>query len=52
MIFIVSSVLMVIAIIVWRGVTSKVRQNTIAFRPVAKLSVLAAGVCGISVFLQ
>lgn len=52
MIFIVSLVLMVIAVIVWRVATSKVRQNNIAFRAVAKLSVMAAGVFGISVFLQ
>ena len=52
MIFILSLLLTLIAVLVWRAARSKVRQNNIAFRPVVNLSVLAAGVFGLSVLLQ
>jgi prohibitin 1 len=52
MIFIVLIVLTVIALGVWGTARTKVRQNIIAFRPIASVSVLAAAVFGFFALLQ
>jgi len=52
MVFIASLVITIVAVIVWRFARGKVRQNTIAFRPVANMSALVAAVFGIVVLFQ
>ena len=52
MIFIVSIVIAVFAVIIWRIARSKVRQNNIAFRPLISVSGLAAAVFGVLALLQ
>jgi prohibitin 1 len=52
MIFIVSVIITIVAFIVWLSATRKIRQNNIAFRSVAKASILAAGVFGALAVLQ
>jgi len=52
MIFIVSVIITIVAFFVWRSATIKIRQNNIAFRSVAKASILAAGVFGALAVLQ
>ncbi len=51
MLFILSVVIAIVALIVWRSATKQVRQNN-AFRPVARGSILAAGVFGTVALLQ
>lgn len=52
MIFILTIIISVIAFFVWRSASAKVRQNNIAFRSVARVSVLVAGVFGVLALLQ
>jgi len=52
MIFILSILIAVVAVIVLRIARSKVQQNNIAFRPVVNMSTLAAGVFGALALLQ
>ena len=52
MIFIVSIVIAVFAVVIWRIARSKVRQNNIAFRPLISVSGLAAAVFGVLALLQ
>ena len=52
MIFIVSLVLAISALLVWRTARSKVRQNNLGFRSLASLSVLAAVVFGLLALMQ
>ena len=52
MIFIVSLVFAAVAVVVWRIARIKVRQNNIAFRPVATGSALVAVVFGVLALLQ
>ena len=52
MIFIVSLVITAVAIIVWQIARGKVRQNNIAFRPIATMSGLVAGLFGVLALLQ
>ena len=52
MIFILSVLITVAAIIVWRSATRKVQQNDIVFRSVGSVSLLAVGVFGILALVQ
>jgi len=52
MIFILSVLITVAAIIVWRSATRKVQKNDIAFRTAAKVSVLIAGIFGALALIQ
>jgi regulator of protease activity HflC (stomatin/prohibitin superfamily) len=52
MIFILSVLVTIAALFVWRSAAKKVRQNNIAFRPVAIVSLLATVVCGILALTQ
>jgi prohibitin 1 len=52
MIFIVSLVITVVAVVVWRIARSRVRQNIVAFRSVVNVSALAAVVFGVLALLQ
>ncbi len=52
MLFILSIVIAILAFFVWRNATKHVRQNTIAYRPIAKGSILAAGVFGVLALAQ
>ncbi len=52
MIFIVSLIIAVVAVVVWRIARTKVQQNNIAFRFVVNVSALAAGVFGVLALLQ
>lgn len=52
MIFILSVLLTIGALFVWRNAAKQVRQNNIAFRPVTRGSLLAAGVFGVLTVLQ
>ena len=52
MIFILSVLITVAAIIVWRSATRKVQQNDIVFRSVGSVSLLAIGVFGILALVQ
>src|SRR5512140_3762143 len=52
MIFIVSLIVAVVAVVVWRIARTKVQQNKIAFRPVVNLSALAAVVFGVLALVQ
>ncbi|MGA9118169.1 MAG: prohibitin family protein [Bacteroidota bacterium] len=52
MIFIVSLVITAVAIIVWQIARGKVRQNNIAFRPIATMSGVVAGLFGVLALLQ
>lgn len=52
MIFILSLVIAVVSVLVWRIARSKVSQNNIAFRPVVNMSAVAAGVFGALALLQ
>jgi len=52
MIFILTTIIAITALLVWRNATSKERQNAIAFRSVARVSALAAGVFGVLALLQ
>ena len=52
MIFILSIIVTIVAFFIWRSASSKLRQNNIAFRSAARVSVLAAGVFGVLALLQ
>ncbi|MBN1397736.1 MAG: prohibitin family protein [Bacteroidetes bacterium] len=52
MIFVLSVLAIIIALIVWQSALKKVRQNNIAFKPIARAGILAAGVLGIIILLQ
>ena len=52
MIFVITIIVTVIAFFVWRSASSRVRQNDIASRSVARVSGLAAGVFGVLAALQ
>jgi len=52
MIFVVSIVIAIGALIVWRGASSKLRQNNVAYRSVARVSSLAAVFFGVLALLQ
>jgi prohibitin 1 len=52
MIFILTVVATIAALIVWRIAATKVRQNSITFRPIANMGILAAGVFGAVALLQ
>ncbi len=52
MIFVVSIVIAIGALFVWRGASSKLRQNNIAYRSVARVSSLAAAFFGALALLQ
>jgi len=52
MIFILSIIIAIVAFFVWRSASTKMRQNNIAFRSVATVSALAAGVFGVLALLQ
>ena len=52
MFFILSVVITIVAFFVWRSATKQVRRNNIAFRPVARGSILAAGLFGVLTLLQ
>ena len=52
MIFIVSLVITVFAVVVWQIARAKVRQNNLAFGSIAKFSGLAAAVFGVLALLQ
>jgi hypothetical protein len=52
MIFILSVLATIVALIVWQGALRKVRQNNITFKPIAKAGILAAGVFGTVALLQ
>ena len=52
MLFILSVLITIAAFFVWRSAKTKVRQNSIPFRPVARVSILAAGVFGVLALLQ
>jgi regulator of protease activity HflC (stomatin/prohibitin superfamily) len=51
-IFILSIIVTIVAFFIWRSASSKLRQNNIAFRSAARVSVLAAGVFGVLALLQ
>lgn len=52
MIFILSIIITIAAFFVWRSATRKERQNNIAFRSVATVSALVAGLFGVLALLQ
>jgi len=52
MFFILSVVITIAAFIAWRSATKQVRQNSIAYRPLARGSILAAGLFGVLALLQ
>jgi len=52
MIFILSIIISIVAIFVWRSAARKVQQNNIMFRSVSNASILAIVVFGISALLQ
>src|SRR4030042_4407633 len=52
MIFILSIIISIVAIFVWRSAVRKVQQNDIMYRSVSTASILAAVVFGISALLQ
>jgi regulator of protease activity HflC (stomatin/prohibitin superfamily) len=52
MIFILTIIIAIAAFFVWRSASSKMRQNNIAFRSVARVSALVAVVFGIVAVLQ
>jgi prohibitin 1 len=52
MIFIVSLLVVVVAVVLWRFARNKVKQNNIVFRPVVNGSALAAAVFGVLALLQ
>jgi regulator of protease activity HflC (stomatin/prohibitin superfamily) len=52
MIFILSVLITIAAFFTWRAATKQLRQNNIAFRSVARASILAAGVFGAIAVLQ
>jgi prohibitin 1 len=52
MIFIVSLLIVVVAVVLWRFARNKVKQNNIVFRPVVNGSALAAAVFGVLALLQ
>ena len=52
MIFILTIIISIAAFFVWRSASGKMRQNNIAFRSVARLSALVAGVFGVLALLQ
>jgi len=52
MIFILTIIISIAAFFVWRNASGKMRQNNIAFRSVARLSALVAGVFGVLALLQ
>jgi prohibitin 1 len=52
MIFILSLVITIIAVVVWRLARNKVRQNNPAFRSIGTLSVLVGGVFGVLALLE
>jgi prohibitin 1 len=52
MIFILSIIITIAAVIIWRTAASKVRQNNLAFRSVVRVSALVAGVFGVLTLLQ
>ena len=52
MVFILSLLLMAVAIVVWRGARAKVRENNVAFRSIGGASGLAAFVFAALVVLQ
>jgi prohibitin 1 len=51
-IFILSIIIAIVAFFVWRSASSKLRQNNIAYRSVARASALAAVVFGVLAVLQ
>jgi len=52
MIFILSTLAAIVAVVAWRRSSIKVRQNNLAFRSIANMSGIAAGVFGVSALLQ
>ncbi len=52
MIFILTIIVTVVAFFIWRNASTKVRQNNIAFRSVARVSGLVAGVFCVLSLLQ
>jgi regulator of protease activity HflC (stomatin/prohibitin superfamily) len=52
MIFILTIIITIAAFFVWRSATRKERQNIIAFRSVARVSALVAGLFGVLTLLQ
>jgi prohibitin 1 len=52
MMFILSLLIAVVAVVVWRVARTRVKQNNIGFRPVANMSALAAVVFGVLAVLQ
>jgi len=52
MIFILTIIITIAAFFVWRNASSKARQNNIAFRSVARVSALGAGLFGVLSLLQ
>lgn len=52
MIFILTIIITIAAFFIWRNASTKVRQNNIAFRSVARVSGLVAGVFGVLALLQ
>jgi prohibitin 1 len=52
MIFILTIVITIASFFIWRNASTKVRQNNIAFRSVARVSGLVAGVFGVLALLQ
>ena len=52
MIFILTIIIAIAAFFVWRSASSKMRQNNIAFRSVARVSALVAGGFGVIALLQ
>jgi prohibitin 1 len=52
MIFIISALIAFVALLVWRRASAKVRQNNIAFQPVATVSAVVTGIFVILSLLQ
>ena len=52
MVFILSVVGTLVAFFVWQRATKQVRHNAIVYRPIARGSILAAGVFGVLALLQ
>jgi prohibitin 1 len=52
MLFIISALIAFVALLVWRSASTKVRQNNIAFQPVATVSAVVTGIFVILSLLQ
>jgi len=52
MIFILSVIVTIIAVVVWRAAIRKIRQNNIGYQPIATASILVASLFGLLTVLQ